>query len=160
MPPLTYISAFRRTDANGGSRGEAMPERENAKIVNAEQKVARKSAFGEPTHARPIASELAWRSLNRGLGHSKDLITLSLRYSPTIAYTLLSCAGTRVKCSANREQSGACSSYAEAQPALARQGKYGFLCIRATDGAAREEPSSLVLFRVATEVEHSSREAA
>ena len=24
MPPLTYISAFRRTDANGGSRGEAM----------------------------------------------------------------------------------------------------------------------------------------
>ena len=54
MPPLTYISAFRRTDANGGSRGEAMPERENAKIVNAEQKVARK------------------------FGHSKDLITLSL----------------------------------------------------------------------------------
>jgi len=108
MPPLTYISAFRRTDATGGSRGEAMPERENAKIVNAEQKVARKfafgefwrrlshlgkfntcqwhsactkSAFGEPTHARPIASELAWRSLNRGLGHSKDLITLSLSLS-------------------------------------------------------------------------------
>ena len=53
MPPLTYISAFRRTDANGGSRGEAMPERENAKIVNAEQKVA------------------------QILGHSKDLITLS-----------------------------------------------------------------------------------
>jgi len=54
-------------------------------------------AFGEPTHARPIASELAWRSLNRGLGHSKDLITLSLRYSPTVAYTLLRHAGTRVK---------------------------------------------------------------
>ena len=59
MPPLTYISAFRRTDANGGSRGEAMPERENAKIVNAGQKVA------------------------QILGHSKDLITLSqvLTYS-------------------------------------------------------------------------------
>ena len=130
MPPITYISAFTRTDAKGGSRGEAMPERENAKIVNAGQKVAQilafgefgqrlshlgkfntcqwhsactKSAFGEPTHARPIASELAWRSLNRGLGHSKDLITLSLslslslRYSPTIAYTLLRGAGTRVK---------------------------------------------------------------
>ena len=54
MPPLLSISAFRRTDANGGSRGEAMPERENAKIVNAGQKVARK------------------------FGHSKDLITLSL----------------------------------------------------------------------------------
>ena len=57
MPPLTYISAFRRTDATGGSRGEAMPERENVKIVNAEQKVARK------------------------FGHSKDLITLSLSLS-------------------------------------------------------------------------------
>ena len=57
MPPLTFISAFRRTDANGGSRGEAMPERENVKIVNAEQKVARK------------------------FGHSKDLITLSLSLS-------------------------------------------------------------------------------
>lgn len=30
-------------------------------------------------------------------GHSKDLITLSLRYSPTVAYTLLRHAGTRVK---------------------------------------------------------------
>jgi len=36
MPPLTYISAFRRTDANGGSRGEAMPEREII-IVKREQ---------------------------------------------------------------------------------------------------------------------------
>ena len=34
-------------------------------------------AFGEPTHARPIASELAWRSLNRGLGHSNNFATLS-----------------------------------------------------------------------------------
>ena len=138
MPPITYISAFTRTDAKGGSRGEAMPERENAKIVNAGQKVAQilafgefgqrlshlgkfntcqwhsactKSAFGEPTHARPIASELAWRSLNRGLGHSWTSqatssitnnfatlsLSLSLRYSPTIAYTLLRGAGTRVK---------------------------------------------------------------
>ena len=57
MPPLTYISAFRRTDANGGSRGEAMTERENIKIVNAEQKMA------------------------ETFGHSKDLITLSLSLS-------------------------------------------------------------------------------
>ena len=62
------------------------------KIENSAKITAEKFAFGETTHARPIASELAWRSLNRGLGHSKDLITLSLslslRYSPTIAYTL------------------------------------------------------------------------
>ena len=63
MPPLTYISAFRRTDANGGSRGEAMPERENAKIVNAEQKVARK------------------------FGHSKDLITLSPLSPQVLTYS-------------------------------------------------------------------------
>jgi len=45
-------------------------------------------------------------------GHSKDLITLSLslRYSPTIAYTLLRLAGTRVKI-------------------------YGFSCIRAREAA-------------------------
>ena len=58
MPPLTYISAFRRTDANGGSRGEAMPEQE-INYVNAEQKVA------------------------QILGHSKDLITFSLSLSGT-----------------------------------------------------------------------------
>ena len=63
MPPLTYISAFRRTDANGGSRGEAMPERENAKIVNAGQKVA------------------------QILGHSKDLITLSLSLSLSLSFS-------------------------------------------------------------------------
>ena len=57
MPPLTYISAFTRTDANGGSRGEAMPERENINIVKREQKMA------------------------ETFGHSKDLITLSLSLS-------------------------------------------------------------------------------
>ena len=71
-------------------------------------------------------------------GGLENLITLSLslslRYSPTVAHTLLRFADTRASL-------------------------YGFSCIRATDGAAREEPSSLVLFRVATEVEHSSREA-
>ena len=46
MPPLTYISAFRRTDTNGGSRGEAMPERE-INYVNAEQKVAQFLAFDD-----------------------------------------------------------------------------------------------------------------
>ena len=57
MPPLLSISAFRRTDATGGSRGEAIPERE-INIVNAELKVAQL------------------------LGHSKDLITLSFTYQP------------------------------------------------------------------------------
>ena len=37
---------------------------------------------------------------------------------------------------------------------------YGFSCKGATDGAAREEPSLLVLFRVATEVDRRSRKAA
>ena len=64
MPPLTYISAFRRTDATGGSRGEAMPERE-INYVNAEQKVA------------------------QILGHSKDLITLSLSLSLSLSGTHL-----------------------------------------------------------------------
>ena len=38
-------------------------------------------AFGEPTHARPIASEHAWRSLNRGLGRSSIFVTHSLTIS-------------------------------------------------------------------------------
>lgn len=79
------------------------------------------------------------QKMTDSFGHSNNFATLSLslslRYSPTIAYTLLRLVGDRASI-------------------------YGFLCIRATDGAAREEPSSLVLFRVATEVEHSSREAA
>ena len=42
------------------------------------------------------------KRMTETFGHSDNLITLSLslsllRYSPTIAYTLLSCAGTRVK---------------------------------------------------------------
>ena len=53
------------------------------KYVDAVQKMTETFAFGEPTHARPIASKRAWRSLNRGLGHSKDLITLSLSLSGT-----------------------------------------------------------------------------
>ena len=60
MPPLLSISAFRRTDANGGSRGEAMPERENVKNVNI---VKREKIMAET------------------FGHYKDLITLSLSLS-------------------------------------------------------------------------------
>ena len=60
MPPLLSISAFTRTDATGGSRGEAMPERENVKNVNI---VKREQIMAE------------------FLGHSKDLITLSLSLS-------------------------------------------------------------------------------
>jgi len=68
-----------------------------------------KSAFGEPTHARPIASELAWRSLNRGLGHSKDLITLSLSGTNRQSY-IIKIAGDRASI-------------------------YGFLCINARKAA-------------------------
>jgi len=57
MPPLTYISAFRRTDANGGSRGEAMPEREII-IVKREQK------------------------MTEMFGHSNNFATLSFTFAP------------------------------------------------------------------------------
>lgn len=57
---------------------------------------------------------------------------------------------------AELEQAPLCRGAACTRP----QGKYGFFCIRATDGAAREEPSLLVLFRVATEVDRRSRGAA
>ena len=62
MPPLTYISAFRRTDANGGSRGEAMPEREII-IVNGEK----------------IMAEM--------FGHSNNFATLSLSLSQVLTYS-------------------------------------------------------------------------
>ena len=108
MTPLLSISAFTRTDATGGSRGEAMPERENVKnvnIVKREKIMAETFAFGEfwrrLSHLGKF-NTCQWHSACTKFGHSKDLITLSLslslslRYSPTIAYTLLSCAGTRV----------------------------------------------------------------
>ena len=67
--------------------------RENTiNIVNAAKRMAELFAFGEPTHARPIASELAWRSLNRDLGHSwtsqatssitNNFATLSFTFAP------------------------------------------------------------------------------
>ena len=72
MPPLTYISAFWRSDANGGSRGEAMPERE-INYVNAEQKVA------------------------QILGHFKDLITLSQALTNSTSFIYASaCANIRL----------------------------------------------------------------
>ena len=88
---------------------------EEIKIVNAEQKVVQTFAFGEfwrrLSHLGKF-NTCQWHSACTKFGHSKDLITLSLslslRYSPTIAYTLLRGAGTRVKI-------------------------YGFLCIRARE---------------------------
>ena len=67
--------------------------------------------------------------VGRMFGGLENLITLSqaLAYkNSSISYF---CAWrARVKGSASRAQSGARSSYAEAQPALARKGKYGFSC--------------------------------
>ena len=109
MPPLLSISAFRRTDATGGSRGEAMSERENVKnvnIVKREKIMAETFAFGEfwrrLSHLGKF-NTCQWHSACTKFGHSKDLITLSLslslslslRYSPTVAHTLLRFAGTR-----------------------------------------------------------------
>ena len=67
MPPLLSISAFRRTDATGGSRGEAMPERENVKNV--------KIVLGRAKRQSRAKRE---QIMAEFLGHSKDLITLSL----------------------------------------------------------------------------------
>jgi hypothetical protein len=78
-------------------------------IVNGEKRMAEFPAFGEPTHARPIASELAWRSLNRGLGHSNNFATLSLSQA-LASHTLLRIAGDRASI-------------------------YGFLCINARKAA-------------------------
>ena len=73
-------------------------------ITNAEQKMAELFAFGEfwrrLSHLGKF-NTCQWHSACTKFGHSKDLITLSLslslslRYSPTIAYTLLRFAGDR-----------------------------------------------------------------
>ena len=58
------------------------------KIAESAKITAGKFAFGETTHARPIASELAWRSLNRGLFISNNFATLS--HSSDKGYTSFS----------------------------------------------------------------------
>ena len=102
MPPITYISAFTRTDAKGGSRGEAMPERENAKIVNAGQKVAQIFAFGEFwRHLSHLGkfNTCQWHSACTKFGHSNNFATLSLSLSLSLRRSpvthLLRSAGTR-----------------------------------------------------------------
>ena len=146
MPPLTFISAFRRTDANGGSRGEAMPERENIKQRVSESRAKRvwtlpsgscfdrrsnnvkreQNRRSSESHQACLNGRVATEenrnvNMTEFLGHFKDLITLSpslsLRYSPTVAYTLLRFAGDRALI-------------------------YGFSCIRAREAALFFIPES------------------
>jgi hypothetical protein len=56
-------------------------------IAESTKITAERFAFGETTHARPIASELAWRSLNRGLG-SLDISATS--FLPSLLETEIS----------------------------------------------------------------------
>ena len=101
MPPLLSISAFRRTDANGGSRGEAMPERErHINFVKREQN--RRSSERHQACLRSTSGRLLPQGRKNGrvateenrnvkmtdsFGHSKDLITLSL--SQVLTYSSL-----------------------------------------------------------------------
>ena len=63
-----------------------MRKRVTIKSVKGAEIVGGKLAFGEVTHARPIASELAWRSLSRGLAIPDIFVTLthSLTHSLTL----------------------------------------------------------------------------
>ena len=76
--PLLSISAFTRSDANGGSRGEAMPERENLKQRVSESRAKR-------VWALPSGSCFDRRSnivkreqkMTDSFGHSNNFATLS-----------------------------------------------------------------------------------
>ena len=96
MSPFLSISAFTRTDATGGSRGEALPSGScfdrRSNIVNGEKRMT--DSFGHSNNFATLSLSLS----------------LSLRYSPTIAYTLLRLVGDRASI-------------------------YGFLCIRAREAA-------------------------
>ena len=83
MPPLLSISAFRRTDANGGSRGEAMPEREIKQRVS-ESRAKRVWALpsGSCFDQRSIIVKRE-QKMTETFGHSNNFATLSLSQALT-----------------------------------------------------------------------------
>ena len=66
-------------------------------IINNVKRVNRRSSESKAMLASALPSRdggrLYVKRMTDFLGHSNDLITLSLRYSPTIAYTLINLRG-------------------------------------------------------------------
>ena len=102
MSPLLSISAFTRTDATGGSRGEAMPERENIKQRVSESRAKRWSSESRsklvcilPSRDRVRGTQIVWalpsgscfdrrsnivngeKRMTDSFGHSNNFATLS-----------------------------------------------------------------------------------
>ena len=122
-----------------------MPHRE-LNNANAVKRMTELFAFGEFWRRLSHLSKFntcQWHSACTKFGHSNNFATLSLslslslslRYSPTVAHTLLRFAGTRASI-------------------------YGFSCNLPSFGAASAKANLFALCRVATKLDRRSREAA